>query len=451
MGIDNKSACFDLTLPFWLVYLSVVKLHVVQVVFKTCLVALLASILWSGAACAQSTNGIPIVIRKHHYSSQVQLLPGAGDVVPPAPVPADEDAPPDNNLKMTKVDEEGSAPAVAPPPARRRNPKKELEKDPTQAFLAADPEHQTNTEASLMKFGWLADDAEANRKYLRAQKEPKPDEPGLTNSLTSTASTNGTNHVQLGSLTEYAFKPVHTHDAETANVERVVQDRVAHDAEKKKQEVVQRNAAAKEGLDLAGKRDMPTLLTATNETLGLGRSRKEEATTLDVDFQQTRKALAEITTRYQLNYSLADAVRPASTPETPQTDAARITPDKDKPSWRTGEVRRPAGFSDGLGSLMIPTATLAPSASSPAAMMPAVGNAWGKPSSGSLALPVISASGLVEPPKMLKASEMQSAPSAWQSPPAAPSVSNPINSPFTPSGFTPTTPYQTPFGSSLSR
>jgi hypothetical protein len=331
-----------------------------------------------------NTNKLTVVKRKHRYSSRVQLL----NEPAPAPLPTEPVEPErEKDGELKTLPDQSSTTRMPPMQVRRPRPKKE----PGQGQLPIQPETQTNAAPELKNWGWLANEAEESRRYLRASKAAETNEPGPATARPGMTSTNGTNYVGMGGLMEY--KPTLGSTAQTATVERVVEDETLRGVEKQRQEEARQAAAKKETLNMAEQQSLPPLFTATNETLGLARTRKDESAQ-DQDFQQTRAVMAEINSRYQLNYNLESTVRrPATSPSKTETTRA----DAGKMERRIGEERRPAGWGDGqAGASKVPAWT--PTAVSPtlpergtvsSLRLPAEG--WGRT--------VAPASSTVEPPK----------------------------------------------------
>ena len=442
-----------------------------QMVLRAGYAALVLCMLGGELAIAQTTNGIPIVRRTHRYSGRVQLLGGQAAEVP-APPPSDDDLPipGQNNAKIQEDLKSKGTMLRANLPTRRPDLRKDKHKDddPNKSLFVIDATTTNKADPEIKKWGWLAEESDVSRQRLESYKKPNPEQEAWTNSLAGNTRTNETKRVETGSLKANSFQPLAATHTSTANVERVVEDRVARDAGKRQQDEARDRAAQKEGMHLADKRDGPALFTATNETLGLARSRKDDAqsdTSMEADFSQTRKMLAEITSRYQLGLTMADILRqpakpPADTANT-KSGTTRIAMDNDGTPGHY-ETRRPATFGDSAPGM----ATAAKAPTPPPNSSPT----WIKSPSG-MAPQAVSASAMVEGPKIPKASDMSSANRLAPSPqPSSMPVSNPVmpaSSPgsitpsFSPSGaytpgsltpsFTPTTPYKKLFDTPSSR
>jgi hypothetical protein len=451
-----------------------------KLVLKAGCAALALCVVSSDVAVAQSTNGIPIVPRKHRYSGRVQLLGGTATELPPPP-PSDEDMliKEQNDGKLVEdVKTKDSSMKLKMPP-RRSDPRrakedmeKEREKNPFTSLFITDSSVTNKANPEMKKFGWLAEETDLNRQRLEAIRKPTPEQASWTNSLADNAKTNETKRTEVGSLKANVFEPLGGARAvtgtTTANVARVVDDHVARGAEKRRQDDAKDKAAKKEGLNMAEKNDMPTLLTTTNVTLGLSRSRKDDAqadTVVDNDFSLTRKAMADITGRYQLGLNMADVVhRPsasAADSATTKAGSSRVAYDREGAAGRVGEARRPAAFGEDEAG----TTTAAKSPTSPTATG---GPAWFKTPAGK-GESRVSASSMVEGPKMLKVTDAQPgsrfvAPQPANTPftvPITPAyVPGSVSPSFAPGNhtpgsltpsFKPTTPYKSLFDTPSSR
>ncbi len=384
-------------------------------------------------AAAQGTNGIPIVHRFYRYSGHARMLGGTAANLPPpppsedeVPVPGQDDIKVNGNLKSASSAQQKVLPGRRPDPRKE----KDKDKDPFKSLFVVDNAATNKTDPEIKKWGWLAEEADANRQVLESYRKPPPGDDSWTNGLAGQAETNAAKRAKIGSLKGNAYEPLGAERTSTGNVERVVEDRIARGAEKNKQEDARQKAAQKEGLNMAEKRDLPPGLTLTNETLGLARSHKDDErpdVTLDADFSQTRKAMAEISSRYQLNLTMADIMRRPTAPPpetTTKSIAARNALEKDGAAGSGGDTRRPALGGETTGG------TLARAPAPPPAGMPGSGAAWMKPPSGPMPS-VNSASAMVEGPKAPKAYEM----------PSVPAVAAPLPSPNTPAAFSPQSSY----------
>ena len=424
-------------------------------------------VLASGMAAAQNTNGIPIVHRVYRYSGRAQLLGGPAANLPSPPpsvdevlVPGQDDIKINTNLKNAG----GVSPVIMP----SRRPESKKDKDQFKSLFVVDATATNKTDPELKKWGWLAEEADANRQVLESYHKPIPADESWTNSLAGQSATNETRRQKIGSLKGNAYEPVGAEHIKTASVERVVEDRVARAAEQHKQDDARQKGAQKDGLNMAGKGDLPPMMSSTNETLGLARTRRDDErpdVTMDADFSQTRKALAEITGRYQLNLSMADLVRRpvASPPDAAagKTLSGRSTLVKDGVAGFGGDTHYANMAGDATAGMAAPARAPAPPSSIP-------GSAWTKAPSGPMPM-INSASAMVEGPKAPKAYDMP--PSSAFAPPPQPSLpaayaplpsyvpgsSTPGYSPgvrpagsLTPS-FTPTAPYRNMFDTTPSR
>ncbi|MCX7010778.1 MAG: hypothetical protein NTY53_26645 [Kiritimatiellaeota bacterium] len=427
--------------------------------------------LGSELTIAQTTNGIPIVHRTHRYSSRVQLLGGQAPEVP-APPPSDDDplVPGQNSDKVQDNVRTKGGMLTAPLPTRRPDLRKDKHKDDDsiKSLFVIDPSTTNKADPEIKKWGWLAEETDVSRQRLASYKKPNTDDEGWTNSLTGNTRTNATKRMEIGSLKANSFEPLGTTHTSTANVIRVVEDRVARDAEKRKQDETQTKMAQKEGLHLADKSDGPARLTTTNETMGLTRSRNPQSDGgLDADFSQTRKTLSEITGRYQLGLTMADIIRQPAKPPTDITtaraDTMYVAQDNDGAPGHYGEIRRPTPVGDSASTMT--------TAAKPPMPLSGAGPTWMKQLSG-MAPQGISASTMVEGPKMPKATDISGAnrqPQPQQQPistpvatPAMPAYTpGSITPSFTPGGsytpgsltpsFKPTTPYKNLFDTTPSR
>jgi hypothetical protein len=411
------------------------------------------------------------VHRKYRYSGHAQLLGGAAANLPPPP-PSEEDIPlpSQDDIKLKEAPKLVKGRSQGAIPARRPDLKKDKEKDPLKSLFVTDATATNKTDPEIKKWGWLAEEADASRQLLQSYRKPNSEEEGWTNSLAGRSATNESRRLNIGSLKGNVYEPVGAEHAKTSNVERLVEDRAVREAEQRKQEELRQKAAQKESVNMAGKGELPPLMSSTNETLGLTRSHRKDDersdNTMDADFSQTRKAMADITSRYQLNLTMADMVRrPVAPPPdvaAGRTLAARNTADKEGPSSLRGEARRPSMAGEA-------TAGMATTPRTPTTM-PGSGSAWMKPPSGPMPA-VSSASAMVEGPKAPKASDMQAAamfapsaapqntPSTYTPQPAyAPASSLPGH--YTPGNrssgslaptFKPTAPYRSLFDNSASR
>ncbi|TAN39040.1 MAG: hypothetical protein EPN23_00655 [Verrucomicrobia bacterium] len=371
-------------------------LRIFQFILKTGAVALMCWLVTEEVSAAPGTNGIPIVVRKHRYSGRVELLTGQTETLPAVPVPSDENTPSDDkDLKPQEVLRSG--PTTPPPPLMIR--RADLKKNAEALRAARDPSVRTNAEPDLKNWGWLANEAEESRKALQAIKAERANEQGWTNEV---AGATGTNHVETGSLKDYNFKPTLSENVKTATVERVVEDQAMHAAEKQKQAEARKAADKKENLDLAEQQHAPPTLTATNETLGLARTRKDEPPPVQ-DFQQTRAVMSEITSRYQPNYTLEEAARrPTATTTKTELEATATAQGKDRATWHGDEIRRPASLSDG-SARALSTSTRTPTTSASTLTLPDTGRARGSFDAGPTIAP---ASSLIEPPRPPKPFEL---------------------------------------------
>lgn len=425
---------------------------------------------------AQNSNGIPIIVhRVYRYSGHAQPLGGTAANLPPPP-PSEEDAlndPKEKKLQEITVDT-GKQQTWAPP---RRADKREREREQPKSLFVVDAANTNKTDPELKKWGWLAEESDANRQVLASYRKPDTDEESRTNSLAGQSETNAAKRAALGSLKGNAYEPVGSDRSQvaTSNVDRVVQDHIARAAEQRKQEEAKQKAEQKESQNLVEKHDLPPMLSTTNETLGLARSHKDDEHadgTLDADFSQTRKAMAGITDRYQLNLTMADMVRRSSAPP-PEANAgktltSRYAVDRDGTMSLASETRRPAGAPGNDSGGVAQPAGRAPAMA--ATTMSGSGASWMKPPSGS-APPAFSASASVEGPKIPKAADMQGA-STFTPPAPPPSASvnyapQPAYTPvstlpsyYTPGGhgvggstpaFKPTAPYKSLFDTPSSR
>ena len=464
-----------------------------KLVFKAGCAALALCVLGGDLALAQSTNGIPIVHRKHRYAGRVQLLGGAAADLPPPP-PSEEDLLiEEQNESKQMGDVKAKQEALSTKdafkktkmPPRRPDPRKvqedkekEQEKNPFKSLFITDSSVTNKADPQMKKFGWLAEETDLSRQRMEALRKPAEEE-SWTNSVAG-GKTNETKRVEAGSLKAYAFEPLGgarsttTGGATTTSVARVVEDQTTRDMEKRKQDDLKDKAHQKERVNIADK-NAPTLLTATNETFGLSRSRKDEEVSptaiMDNDFSQTRKAMAEITSRYQLGLNIADVMRRPTTPA-PETTVAKAgatatVRERDGGAGRLGETRRPAGLGESEAGATV--------AITPPAPPPGMGaTAWNKPPAGR-APPPVSASTMVEGSKMPKLGD-SSMNNRFVAPP--PPASTPVTVPampaytpgsitpsfspanrtpgaYTPSSLTPsfkpTTPYKSPFDTTPSR
>jgi hypothetical protein len=421
-------------------------------------------------AAAQSTNGIPIVHRIYRYSGHAQLLGGPAANLP-APPPSQDDIliPGQDDIKInTNLKDAGGTSQVVMP---ARRPESKKDKDPFKSLFVVDATATNKTDPELKKWGWLAEEADANRQVLESYRKPIPEDESWTNSLAGQSATNEIRRQKIGSLKGNAYEPVGAEHTQTASVERVVEDHVARKAEQHKQDEARQKMAQKDGLNMAGKGDLPSLMNSTNVTLGLARTRRDDErpdVTLEADFSQTRKALAEITGRYQLNLSMADLLRRpvASPPDAAagKTISGRSAMVKDGVMGFGGDTHYATMAGDGMAGMAAPARAAAP----PSSTMPGSGSAWMKAPSGPMPM-VNSASAMVEGPKAPKAYEMTtssafapppqpSLPAAYALPPSyVPGSSTPGYSPgvrpagsLTPS-FTPTAPYRNMFDTTPSR
>ncbi len=429
-------------------------------------------------AVAQSTNGIPIVPRKHRYSGRVQLLGGTAADLPPPP-PSEEDAlikEQTDTKQMEGVKTKDASmklkiPSRRPDPRREKEDKeKEREKDPFTSLFITDSTVTNKANPEMKKWGWLAEETDLTRQRLEAIRKPTPEQESWTNSLAGNTKTNETKRTEVGSLKAHAFEPLGgarmVTGTTTANVERVVEDQVAREAERRRQDEAREKTAKKDGMNLAEKGDLPVLLTTTNETLGLTRTRKDggqNEVVLDNDFSQTRKALSDITGRYQLGLNIADMVRRPSAPAADTTMAkagpARVTVGREGTVTRLGETRRP------MENETASTTATKP----PASAIAGGGPTWLKAPTGK-APPPVSASSMVEGPKLLKATDVTPGSRfIAPTPPANAPVTHPlspaympgsITPSFSPGGYTPgslapsfkpTTPYKSLFDTPASR
>ena len=452
-----------------------------QLVLKASSAAVALCALCSGVATAQNSNGVPIIKhRVYHYSGYAQPLGGAAANLPPAP-PSNEEifVPGQDDIKVTEELQKKNLSAEAMAPNRRVDSRREKDKDKEQAksLFVMDNTATNKVDPEIKKWGWLAEEADANRQVLESYRKPKPEDEAYTNGLAGQAETNAAKRMQIGSLKANAYEPVNGgSSATTANVERVVQDRVAREAEKRKQDDAKQKVAQKDGMNMSEKRDLPPVMTATNETLGLARSHKDDErtdATLETDFSQTRKAMAEISNRYQLNLTMADLIRrptaPTPDPNAGKTLASRNAADREgMPGIGGGDAQRPTTTGGDTGGNMTSSAR---ASGSPASSMSGSGTAWMKASSVSLP-PAKSATAMVEGPKAVKASDMQAAAMLAPStpPPSAPAtyVPQPSYAPastlpsyYTPGGghssgtitpaFKPTAPYKSLFDTPSTR
>lgn len=421
-------------------------------------------VLSSGMAAAQNTNGIPIVHRVYRYSGRAQLLGGpAANLPTPPPSLEDDLVPGQDGIKINEklINSEGVSPVVMP----ARRPESKKDKDQFKSLFVVDATATNKTDPELKKWGWLAEEADANRQVLESYRKPIPEDESWTNALASQSATNETRRQKIGSLKGNTYEPVGAEHTKTAAVERVVEDRVARAAEQQKQDDARQKGAQKDGLNMAGKGDLPPMMNSTNETLGLARTRRDDErtdVTLDSDFSQTRKALAEITGRYQLNLNMADLVRRPVAPP-PDVAAGKTLPGrsalvKDGSVGFGGDTHYATMGGDAATGMATP-ARAAPPASS---TMPGSGSAWMKAPSGPMPM-LNSASAMVEGPKAPKAYDMPpssaytqppqpSLPATYALPPSyVPGSSTPGYSTgvrpagsLTPS-FTPTAPYRSMF------
>ena len=427
--------------------------------------------LGGGVAVAQNTNSIPIVHRIYRYSSHAQILGGSAANLPPPPPSADEiPIPGRDDLKLdanlsTAIDTTTSSPA----PTRRPDQKKDKEQQFKSLFVA-DSASTNKVDPDIKRWGWLAEEADANRQVLESFHKPQPSDESWTNGLAGQAETNAAQRAKIGSLKGNAYEPLGTDHNATSNVARVVEDRIARATEKNKQEEAKQKAAQKDGMNMAGKHDLPPTMTATNETLGLTRTRKDDErsdVTLDSDFSQTRKAMAEITSRYQLNLTMADILRrptaPAPEANPGKTLSARNMPERDSTAGFGGDSRRTAPGGDYTAGMTATTRTPAPPSG-----LPGGSSSWMKPPAGPMPM-VNSASAMVEGPKNPKAYDMQAPLVQAPPPPSTPAtyVPQPSYTPasilpgsYTPGGrtlgsltpiFTPTAPYRNLFDPTPSR
>ena len=392
--------------------------------------------LESGIVCAESdTNAIPIQHHKHHYGSHVQLFSTPNQPLPP-PMPADEEVTENKDqVVTTKEVTKGKKASGAPPQMPLRRP--ELKKKPESPFGGPTSSNET---PELKNWGWLANEAEESRRLLQASKTAESNDQAWTNTTASASGTNGTNHVESGALADSSFKPTVRSNAETTTVEHVVEDRAVRSAEKKKVEEDRKVAAKKDQLDMTQQQVLPPLFAATNETMGLTRTHKDEPAA-NQDFQQTRAFMTEINNRYQLNYDIADVVRRSSATapatDTPKANGRDPTREKDRQSWRGEDQRRQAGLGEiSQGGLTAPPRDAAPP-SAPPVLPDSSGAHWRSDGQGAAMMP---ASGLIEPPKAPKSFEIR-APAGSSTPPASMPATYPPASLYTPTGFKPTTPY----------
>ena len=388
------------------------------------------------------TNAIPIQHPKHRYGSHVQLFSTPNQPLPP-PMPANEEITENKDQAITvKEATPGKKVSGAPPrmPMRRPELKKKTEALPN-PFGGPTSSNET---PDLKNWGWLANEAEESRRLLQASKNPPANDSTWTNSVAETSGvsgTNGTNHVESGVLADSIFKPTVRSNAETTTVEHVVEDRAVRSAEKQKEENAHTAAAKKDQLDMTQPQMVPPLFAATNETMGVTRTHKDESAD-NQDFQQTRALMTEINNRYQLNYDMADVVRRSSAtappPDTPKTNGGDPAHDKDRPSGRGEDQRRSAGLGEiSQSGLTAPPHDTAPPRAAP--LLPDSGSAYWRPDGQGAAM--LSASSLIEPPKAPKSFDMPRPPAGL----STPSTSTPATYPpalfSTPTKFTPTLPY----------
>lgn len=390
---------------------------------------------------AQTTNGIPIVRRIHRYSGRVQLLGNQAADAPPAPpsddmlpIPGQDDVKFQEDLKT-----KGSMMAAPRQLIRRqdliRDKHKDKEDDPIKSVFVIDATTTNKADPETKKWGWLAEEADVNRQRLESYKKPNPDQENWTDSVTGNGRTNEAKRMDAGSLKASIFERQAITQASTSNVDRVVEDSVARGNERRRQGEAREKAAQKDNMNLAENREVNPLFTTTNETLGLARSHKDDPQAenpTEIDFSQTRKSMAEITSRYQLGLTMAEIIRqparpPAETANT-KSGSMRVAADTESAN-RYGETRRPAGFSEPAPSM--PTEARAPT------MQPGGGPTWLKTPANKTP-PNLSASAMIEGPKMLKASDMSPANRpAPQSQPVNTPVSTPTPAAYAPAGLTP--------------
>ena len=453
-----------------------------QLVLKASSAAVALCALCSGVATAQTSNGIPVIVHRiYRYSGHAQPLGGTAANLPPPP-PSEDDIPlsMQDELKINKQmkRQQNDTPTMMPQrrPELKKDRDKDKDNDPIKSLFVVDGATTNKTDPEIKKWGWLAEEADANRQVLESYRKPNPEAEASTNSLARRSDTNETRRAQFGSLKSNAYEPMGTERSQTATsqVARVVQDHIAREAEQRKQEDTKEKNAQKDSVNLAEKRELPPVMTATNETLGLARSHKDDEradSTLDTDYAQTRKALAGITDRYQLNLTMADLIRRPGAPPPDanggKTLASRYTAEREGTAGFAGDARRASTTGDEAGGVRQP-ASRAPTTAT--AAQNESGASWIKPPAGS-APPVRSASAMVEGPKAPKAADMQA--SATFAPPApAPSTTTsytpqPSYTPastlpryYTPGGhssgstlpaFKPTAPYKSLFDSPSSR
>lgn len=428
-------------------------------------------VLGGGVAAAQNTNSIPIVHRIYRYSSHAQMLGGSAANLPPPPPSADDiPIPGRDDLKLDANLTTAIDTTTSPAPMHRPDQKKGKEQQLKSLFVT-DSAATNKVDPDIKRWGWLAEEADANRQVLESYHKPQPSDESWTNGLAGQAETNAAQRAKLGSLKGNAYEPLGADHNATSNVARVVEDRIARATEKNKQDEAKQKAAQKDGMNMAGKHDLPPTMTATNETLGLTRSRRDDErsdVTLDSDFSQTRKAMAEITSRYHLNLTMADILRrPAAPPPevaSSKTLSARNVPENDGTLGLGGDMRRTTPAIDYTAGMAATARAPAP----PPSGMPGGGPAWMKAPSSAMPM-ANSASAMVEGPKNPKAYEMQ-APLVQAPPPQstpATYVPQPSYTPasilpssYTPGGrtpgsltpiFTPTAPYRNLFDPTPSR
>lgn len=430
-------------------------------------------------AQTQTTNGIPIVHRKHRYSGRVQLLGGtAADLPPPPPSEEDRQIKEQNDANLNEDLKAKSTTLKAPLLPRRdfrrereQEKGKERENDPFKSLFITDSSVTNKVDPEIKKWGWLAEETDLTRQRLETMRKPTQEQESWTNSLAGNAKTNETQRMEAGSLQANTFVPMggerETTGIATTNKARVVVDHIADKSEQRRQNEAKEKTAQKESVNLAEKSDMPVLFTSTNETLGLNRLHKDEPQsdmTLANDFSQTRKVMADITSRYQLGLNMTELIRrPASpTADSGKPDVARVAYDKDGAGNRFSESRRPSVFGE-----VTPGTTTQPSAQSPSVGGPA----WVRSSSSSgIGVPNVSANAAVEGPKMPKATDLQvGSRFVSPTPPASVPMTVPVTPTYTPGSITPsftsgnrpsgsltpsfkpTTPYKNPFDNSPSR